>query len=75
MVNGQKVLKPGWLREMILKIECPCGTTNIIEAETKMLASEINRNEGPLFGDEKLEVEETIVDEKFCRGCGIRLRF
>ena len=50
-------------------------TPNIIEAETKMLASEINRNEGPLFGDEKLEVEETIVDEKFCRGCGIRLRF
>ena len=75
MVIGQKVLLRGWQREMILKIKCACGTTNIVEAETKMLAKEIDLEKSPLFGNEMLEVEDHIVDEKYCRGCGKRLSF
>ena len=60
---------------MILKIKCECGTINIIEANTKMIHREINKEESALLGDEMLEIEEQIMDKHTCRVCEKRLVF
>jgi len=60
---------------MIVKIKCDCGTVNVVELNKKMVSKQINKTESVFFGNEKLEVEEQILDEKFCRVCGKRLSY
>lgn len=63
-----------WHGQMIVKIKCDCGTINVVEVNKKMIHKELNKHEYALFGDEQLIVEEQILDEKFCRVCGKRLK-